>query len=157
MLDIFVLLMDSDPMIKQQDERPQIMSRPARPPVPSSRPRILIVEDDANTRWVLCTLMRRFGYDCEVASNGLEALDLVPSFEPQVILMDLMMPILDGLETTRRLKADSKTRAIPVLALTGNVTLHGMSSAQLAGCNDCFPKPIVLENLLSFLRRHLEA
>src|SRR3954454_20975697 len=97
-----------------------------RRPGPTRGPRILIVEDDPNCRWVLCALMRRMGYDCQVARDGREALELVESSEPQVILMDLMMPVLDGLEATRRLKADARTRGIPVLALTGNVTPHGM-------------------------------
>ena len=97
--------------------------------------RVLVVEDDPNSRWVLCALMRRLGYNCQVATNGEEALQMVESFAPQVILMDLMMPVLDGLEATRRLKADAKTRGIPVLALTGNVTPAGESAARMAGCS----------------------
>jgi CheY-like chemotaxis protein len=118
-------------------------------------PRILIVEDDPNSRWVLCALMRRMGYDCQVAANGKEALEIVESFGPQVILMDLMMPVLDGLEATRRLKADAKTRGIPVVALTGNATPHGVAAAHKAGCDDLLPKPIVFQELVDRLHQHL--
>lgn len=113
--------------------------------------RILIVEDDPNSRWVLCALMRRLGYDCQVAVDGQEALLMVASFKPQAILMDLMMPVLDGLETTRRLKADATTRGIPILALTGNSTPIGERAARSAGCDDFLTKPVVFNDLLKRL------
>jgi CheY-like chemotaxis protein len=116
----------------------------------------LIVEDDPNSRWVLCALLKRLGYDCCVATNGQEALDMVEDFGPQAILMDIMMPVLDGLEATTRLKANARTRGIPILALTGNVTPSGISAAQEAGCDDLLAKPIVLQDLITRLQRHLE-
>jgi two-component system, cell cycle response regulator DivK len=116
--------------------------------------RVLVVEDDPNSRWVLCALLKRLGYACEVATDGREALEKVESFSPQVILMDLMMPVLDGLEATRRLKADARTRGIPVLALSGNVTPGGLSAARHAGCDDFVPKPVILSDLLDRLDRH---
>src|SRR4051812_22210339 len=84
--------------------------------------RLLIVEDDPSNRWALCTLMNRMGYDCRVACDGREALEAVGDFGPQAILMDLGLPVLDGLEATRRLKADARTREIPVLAVSGKVS-----------------------------------
>jgi len=117
--------------------------------------RVLIVEDDANSRWVLAALLRRMGYDCRVATEGDEALQLIDGFTPDVILMDLMMPGLDGIETTRRLKADRRTRAIPVLALTANVTPAGETDARQAGCDDFVPKPVVFQDLLDRMRHHL--
>lgn len=111
----------------------------------------MIVEDDPNSRWVLCALMRRLGYDCQAAVDGLEALRIVSSFKPQAIVMDLMMPVLDGLETTRRLKADAATRGIPILALTGNATPIGERVARLAGCDDFLTKPVILDDLLKRL------
>jgi CheY-like chemotaxis protein len=116
--------------------------------------RILVVEDDPNSRWVLCALLRRMGYDCRVAADGREALDKVEEFRPHVILMDLMMPGLDGFEATRRLKADARTRGIPILALTGNVTPGGESAARRAGCDDFLGKPVVFQELLSRVQRH---
>jgi len=117
--------------------------------------RILIVEDDPNSRWVLCALLKRLGYLCQVATNGQEALEAVDEFGPQVILMDLMMPVLDGLEATRRLKSDARTRGIPILVLTGNVTPAGISDAHRAGCDGLLAKPIVLPDLLDRLQRYL--
>lgn len=131
----------------------QLRAAPSRRDVP----RILIVEDDANSRWVLCALIRRLGYDCQVAANGQQALDVVDEFEPDIILMDLMMPVLDGLEATRRLKADARTRGIPILALTGNATPQGLSAAHRAGCDDCLAKPVVFQDLLGRISRLLSA
>ena len=118
------------------------------------KPRVLIVEDDPNSRWVLGALLRRLGYECEVAIDGREALAKVDRFGPQVILMDLMLPGLDGLEATRRLKADARTRGIPVLALSGRVAPDGESLARQAGCDDFVPKPVSLNDLLDRIDRH---
>jgi CheY-like chemotaxis protein len=123
---------------------------------PSSHPglRVLVAEDDPSNRWVLCALLRRMGYDIRAAADGREALRLVRTFAPQVILMDLMMPVLDGLEATRRLKADARTRDIPVLALTGNVTPAGESAARRAGCDEFLHKPVILKELIDRLDAH---
>ena len=80
-----------------------------------------------------------------------EALEVVRSFTPEMILMDLMMPGLDGLETTRRLKADPATQAIPVLALTADATPSGVLAAKNAGCDDFMTKPVVLDDLVDRL------
>lgn len=124
-------------------------------PRPADGPRVLIVEDDPRSRWVLCALFRRLGYDCRAAADGSEALQTVAEFRPRVILMDLMMPGLDGIEATRRLKADATTRPIPILALTGNVTPGGESAARQAGCDDFVPKPVVFQDLIQRVRDRL--
>ena len=111
--------------------------------------RILVVEDDPSARWALCTLMKKLGYNCQTACDGEDALRMVESFVPQVILMDLMIPGLDGLETTRRLKADARTQKIPILALTGMVSEMIEATAREAGCDDFLSKPIVLNDLLT--------
>src|SRR6478752_2996723 len=105
-----------------------LATNPHKHPGPPGGKRLLLVEDDPNSRWVLCALMRRLGYDCRAACNGAEALEVVEGFRPHAILMDLMMPVLDGLEATRRLKADARTRGIPILVLTGNATEGGESA-----------------------------
>jgi len=116
--------------------------------------RVLIAEDDPGSRWALSTLLGRLGFDCEVATNGREVLEKVRSFGPEVIVMDLMMPVLDGLEATRLLKADVRTCAIPILVLTANATSLGASEARHAGCDDFLTKPVELRDLLASLRRH---
>lgn len=118
--------------------------------------RVLIAEDDPNSRWVLSALLKRLGYECRAACDGGEALRLTDEFHPEIILMDLMMPGIDGLEATRRLKADARTRSIPILALTGNLTPSNERAAQEAGCDEFIPKPIVLAKLLSRVEHHLE-
>ena len=122
----------------------------------SARARLLIVEDDPNSRWVLAALLRRLGFDCQVATNGLEALRLIREAVPQLILMDLMMPELDGVETTRRLRADVRTRHVPILALTGDVTPSGEQAAREAGCDEFVPKPVVFQDLLDRIERRLD-
>jgi CheY-like chemotaxis protein len=117
-------------------------------------PRILIVEDDPHSGWLLSAVLRRLGYDCEIARNGAEALEQVGSFEPEVILMDLMMPVLDGAEATRRLKTRSETRDIPVIILTADATPAGEAAAWRAGCDDLLTKPVVLDRLLDCLDAH---
>ncbi len=116
-------------------------------------PRVLIAEDDPHSRWALSTLMKRLGFHCQVASDGEEVLRLVEEFRPHVILMDLMMPRLDGVEATRRLKADARTRDIPVLVMTGNIAPTYQQLARSAGCDDLMPKPLVLRDLLERLDR----
>lgn len=111
--------------------------------------RILIVEDDPDSRRLLGTLMGRLGYDCRLATDGQRALDLVADEAPDLILMDLMMPVLDGIEATRRLKADDRTRAIPVVALTGNATPDGQQAARGAGVDAFLTKPVVFQELVA--------
>jgi CheY-like chemotaxis protein len=118
--------------------------------------RILVVEDDPNCRWVLCALLQRMGYHCQVACNGREALERVKSFAPQAIVMDLVMPEIDGLEATRRLKADARTRGIPIVALTGHATSQYESAARRAGVADFLPKPVLFQDLLERLQRLLD-
>jgi CheY-like chemotaxis protein len=117
--------------------------------------RILVVEDEPNARVALCELLRTSGYACASAADGVEALELTESFRPQAIIMDLLMPRLDGFETTRRLKADWVTRAIPILALTSSVTSEERRQAAQAGVDDFLTKPVDLPDLLQHLHQHL--
>jgi CheY-like chemotaxis protein len=97
------------------------------------------------------------GYDCAAAANGAEALDLARSFRPQAIIMDLAMPVIDGVEATRRLKANEITRAIPVLALTASTTPEERAQAGRAGVDDFLTKPTNFDQLLLHLQEHLMA
>ncbi len=117
--------------------------------------RILVVEDDPASRWLLCTILQRLGYDCQAVENGQKGIEAAHSFAPQVILMDLMMPILDGLEATRRLKADVETREILVLALSANATAVGEREARSAGCDDFMSKPVSLDRLVPWICEHI--
>jgi len=116
--------------------------------------RILIVEDDPSSRRLLCTILQRLGFDCLSVEDGLKGIEAAHSFAPQIIIMDLMMPILDGLEATRRLKADDDTKEIPVLALSANATANGEQEARSAGCDDFMSKPVSLDRLVPWLSEH---
>jgi CheY-like chemotaxis protein len=122
---------------------------------PTERIRVLIVDDEPATRRTLCQLLQMSGYFCALAANGAQALEMVHSFHPQAVVMDLKMPILDGFETTRRLKAHEDTRSIPVLALTASTTPQDREQAVHAGVDDFLIKPINLDQLLLSLRRYL--
>lgn len=124
--------------------------RSASPPT-----RVLVVEDDPNSRWVLSCLLTRLGFDCRVAEDGREAIEIAGTFRPEIILMDLMLPVLSGLEATRRLKSNCETRSIPVVATSADDTPEGRAGAASAGCDDFLAKPIVLEELIRRVRKLL--
>ena len=121
---------------------------------PSTRIRVLVVEDEAISRHALCQVLHRSGFFSAGAANGSQALDMVRFFKPQAIIMDLRMPVLDGFETTRRLKIDGNTSFIPVLALTGSSNPDDRRQALEAGVDEFFTKPINLDQLLLYLRQH---
>jgi CheY-like chemotaxis protein len=117
--------------------------------------RVLIVEDDAGSRWALGALFKRMGYRCLTAASGEEGLAMVEAFRPQIILTDMVMPGMDGLEFTRRVKNSEHTRSIPVLMLTADATGLGESAARSAGCDGLLPKPIVMAELLGRIQMSL--
>ena len=115
-------------------------------------PKVLIVEDDELNRDSLRRLLRRRGYDILLAVDGDEALAEARAESPDVILMDMRLPGVDGWEATRRLKADPDTRAMPVIALTAHAMADDRDRALAAGCDDHDTKPIDLERLLAKIR-----
>ena len=116
-------------------------------------PIILIAEDHLDSREALGALLEAFGYHVIAAVNGAEAVDMAMSRLPNLILMDIMMPELDGFEATRRLRAAPETREIPIITLTA---MDGARSLALdAGANDFLPKPINSGVLLKKVRSWL--
>ena len=118
--------------------------------------KILIVDDDEMNRDMLSRRLTRRGFDVLVSSNGVDALSLAESEQPDVILMDLSMPELDGYEATRRLKQRKTTTSIPVIALSAHAMIGDREKALNAGCDEYDIKPIDLQRLLkkvgTFLR-----
>jgi two-component system, cell cycle response regulator DivK len=110
-----------------------------------SVPLILLVEDFADAREMYAEYFRFVGHRVETAENGLEAIDKATRFLPDVILMDLSLPVLDGWEATRRLKSDDRTRRIPIIALTGNALQGHEERAMRAGCDSFLAKPCLPE------------
>ena len=118
-------------------------------------PRILLVEDNEMNRDMLSRRLQRKGYTVLIAVDGEQGLATAYSEMPDLILMDISLPFIDGYEVTRRLKANPRTRHIPVIALTAHALLTDKEKALKAGCNDYDTKPVdfarltdKIENLL---------
>jgi len=103
--------------------------------------KILVVEDDADNRCIVAKVLSVEGYHVIEAIDGVEALAQVSKERPDLILMDLALPNMDGWEATRRLKSDPATRSIPVVALTAFAMRGDEEQARAAGCDDYIPKP----------------
>ena len=110
--------------------------------------KILLVEDNEMNRDMLSRRLERKGYEVVIAVDGQQAIDLAASVKPDLILMDMSLPIIDGWEATRRLKADALTKPIPIIALTAHAMPEDERKAREAGCNDYDTKPIELPRLL---------
>jgi two-component system, cell cycle response regulator DivK len=110
--------------------------------------RILLVEDNEMNRDMLSRRLERKGHQVVIATDGQQALDLALAEKPELILMDMSLPVMDGWEATRRLKAGGQTRQIPIIALTAHAMPEDERKAREAGCNDYDTKPIELPRLL---------
>jgi two-component system cell cycle response regulator DivK len=107
-------------------------------------PKILLVEDNEMNRDMLSRRLRRRGYEVVLAVDGQEGMALAQAEAPDLILMDMSLPVMDGWEATRQLKAASETMAIPVIALTAHAMSGDREKAMEAGCDDYDAKPIDL-------------
>jgi len=110
--------------------------------------RILLVEDNEMNRDMLTRRLTRRGYAVDAAGDGEEAVSRAGASLPDIVLMDLNLPVLDGFEATRRLKSAEATRAIPVIALSAHAMAEDRERALAAGCDDFDSKPIDLDRLL---------
>lgn len=118
-------------------------------------PKILLVEDNEMNRDMLSRRLERKGYEVLIAIDGREGLEMAQSNTPDLILMDMSLPILDGWEATRQLKADSVTKHIPVIALTAHAMSGDREKAIEAGCDDYDTKPVELPRLLEKMEKLL--
>jgi two-component system cell cycle response regulator DivK len=110
--------------------------------------KILVVEDNEMNRDMLSRRLMRKGYEVIIALDGEEGVAKAQSDAPDLILMDMSLPVLDGWEATRRLKADPETQAIPIIALTAHAMAGDREQALAAGCDDYDSKPIEFRRLL---------
>lgn len=117
--------------------------------------RILIVEDNHDNMTLIADLLVSLGYDVLQAADGEAGVALAQSEQPNLILMDLSLPKIDGWEATRQLKADPATQKIPIIALTAHAMPGDRERAMDAGCNDYVSKPINLPELMKKLIRYL--
>ena len=112
-------------------------------------PRILLVEDNEMNRDMLSRRLARKKYEVLVAVDGKEGVVMAGSVAPDLILMDMSLPVMDGWEATRQLKASPETKAIPIIALTAHAMSGDREKAMEAGCDDYDTKPIELPRLLA--------
>jgi len=112
-----------------------------------SRSKVLLVEDDESNREMLSRRLQHRGYDVVTAVDGMDALERALAEEPSLILMDVSLPVLDGLAATRQLKSTPLLRNIPVIALTAHSGLEDRDRARQAGCDDYDTKPIEFDRL----------
>lgn len=118
---------------------------------------ILIVEDNELNRDMLSRRLQRSGYDVLLAVDGEDGLHVARTSAPDLVLMDMSLPTVDGWEATRRLKADELLRHIPVIALTAHAMANDRDKALDAGCDDYDTKPIELRRLLAKMEALLRA
>lgn len=118
----------------------------------AGKPVVLVVEDHDDTREMLQLLLGIFGCRVLAAANGDEAMNLAEQILPDMILMDMKMPRLDGLSLTRIIRSHPALRNVPIVAVTGIATPQFHDEALSAGCNDCLDKPIDFERLETLVK-----
>lgn len=117
--------------------------------------RILLVEDQEMNRDMLSRRLTKRGYEIDIAVDGAEGIEKARSGRPDLILMDMSLPVIDGWEATRTLKADAATRSIPVIALTAHAMSTDREKALAAGCDGYETKPVELPRLLEAIEKLL--
>ena len=120
-------------------------------------PKLLIVEDNALNLDMLSRRLTRLGYDIVVAEDGEQGVAMAASERPDLILMDMSLPVLDGWEATRRIKAAPDTIDIPVIALTAHAMASDREKALEAGCDDYDTKPVDIGRLSSKIERLIDS
>jgi CheY-like chemotaxis protein len=121
----------------------------------SSKPLVLVVEDYQDAREMYIAYLQFSGYRVAEASNGIEAIEKARALMPDIILMDLALPKKDGWQATKELKADERTRHIPIVALTGHALATHADSARESGCDAFVTKPCLPDALVAEIQRML--
>lgn len=119
--------------------------------------KILLVEDNEMNRDMLSRRLVRRGHEVVVGVDGQKGVEMAASESPDIILMDMSLPVIDGWEATRRIKADGGTAGIPIIALTAHAMVSDREKALQAGCDDYDTKPVDLDRLLSKIEALLGA
>jgi len=119
--------------------------------------KVLVVEDNEMNRDMLSRRLTRRGFQVIFAVDGQQGVDLARSERPDIILMDMSLPVIDGWEATRRVKSDDATRGVPVIGLTAHAMAGDREKAIEAGCDDYDTKPVELERLIGKMERLLGA
>jgi CheY-like chemotaxis protein len=120
-----------------------------------TQPLVLVVEDYQDAREMYAAYLQFSGYRVAEATNGVEAIEKTLELMPDIVLMDLALPKMDGWEATRRLKMDERTRHIPIVALTGHALAGHAEGARQAGCDAFVTKPCLPDALVAEVQRML--
>jgi CheY-like chemotaxis protein len=122
----------------------------------NAMPKILLVEDNEMNRDMLSRRLSRNGFEITVAVDGRQGVEMATAEKPDLILMDMSLPVMNGWEATQRVKADPATSAIPVIALTAHAMNDDREKAIAAGCDDFDTKPVDLPRLLQKIKTLLD-
>ena len=118
--------------------------------------KILLVEDNELSADMLTRRLKKRGYDVHLATDGQQAVDMTAALLPAVVLMDISLPLFDGCEATRRIRANQSTASVKIIALTAHALSYEKTRALDAGCDDYDTKPVELDRLLGKIRAILE-
>lgn len=116
---------------------------------------VLVVEDDRDIRELFRLTLEVAGYEVIVAENGVDGVAAARQYEPDAILMDMSMPLMDGCQSTRRIRQNPRLASVPIIACTAYNRWEWRGKAILAGCTDFLSKPVDSEKLLTMLSRYL--
>jgi CheY-like chemotaxis protein len=119
-------------------------------------PDILIVEDNPVNQKLIAFLLARANYTYDVAENGLIALEKLNRARYRLVLLDMMMPVMNGFDTVRAIRADPRISALPVIAVTANALKGEDEKCRAAGCDDYIAKPYAKEQVLKAIKKHLD-
>ena len=119
-------------------------------------PRILLVEDNEMNRDMLSRRLARKGFEVSIAVNGAEAVEMAVTKAPDLILMDISLPVKDGFQATREIRANPESKGVPIIALTASAMSGDRERCLEAGCDDYDTKPVDLKRLLSKIERQLQ-
>ncbi|RMF01679.1 MAG: response regulator [Chloroflexi bacterium] len=122
----------------------------------NSQPKVLYAEDEAQLRQLVATMLEILGYDVTVASNGKVATEKAADWQPDVIIMDVRMPVMNGPEAIKIIRSDPRTAHIPVLVLSANTDARTREMCRLAGANKFFAKPIGMKQINVAIREALK-
>ncbi|MGB5718570.1 MAG: response regulator [Gammaproteobacteria bacterium] len=133
----------------ESPEQPDQLSTPVKPAL------VLIVEDDVMARRLMCKALKRYGYRIAEAGNGQEALAVYDQRQPDIVLLDIVMPVMDGYTTCRELRMRDNAQQVPVLMVSGNTDRASVNRAYNEGANDFITKPVSLAKLGETLEKWL--
>ncbi|MEW4567125.1 ATP-binding protein [Tautonia sp. JC769] len=151
----FLAVFPVTPLLCPPGSSPPLEHVPTEGPAPGRRPRVLLVEDDETTRLPMSHLLELSGFEVVTACDGPEALDILGSERPSLVLLDLMMPRMDGIEVLRRIRSTDRLADLPVLILSGDVLDDRIQQLHALGVSGTLSKPIDFDRLLSVLEELL--